>query len=191
MDHSSFGSAIITRLLESRGYSVGFIAQPDWRDPESINVFGEPRLAFIVSSGNMDSMVNHYTVNKKRRKKDAYSPGGQTGLRPDHAVVVYGNLIRRTYRHTPVILGGIEASLRRLGHYDYWSDQVKRSVLLDSGADIISYGMGEHSIVQIAEALDSGIPVSEITYVPAPYTALPVFWNRIISSGCRILTNLS
>ena len=166
VDHSSFGSAIITRLLESRGYSVGFIAQPDWRDPESINVFGEPRLAFIVSSGNMDSMVNHYTVNRKRRKKDAYSPGGQTGLRPDHAVVVYGNLIRRTYRHTPVILGGIEASLRRLGHYDYWSDQVKRSVLLDSGADIISYGMGEHSIVQIAEALDSGIPVSEITYVP-------------------------
>jgi len=166
VDHSSFDSAIVTRLLESRGYSVGFIAQPDWRDPESINVFGEPRLAFIVSSGNMDSMVNHYTVNKKRRKKDAYSPGGQTGLRPDHAVVVYGNLIRRTYRHTPVILGGIEASLRRLGHYDYWSDQVKRSVLLDSGADIISYGMGEHSIVQIAEALDSGIPVSEITYVP-------------------------
>ncbi|MGI6007125.1 MAG: YgiQ family radical SAM protein [Ruminococcus sp.] len=165
VDHSSFGSAIITRLLESRGYSVGIISQPDWRKPESISVFGEPRLAFIVSSGNMDSMVNHYTVNKKRRSKDAYSPGGRIGLRPDHAVAVYGNLIRKTYKHTPVILGGIEASLRRLGHYDYWSDRVKRSVLLDSGADIISYGMGEHSIIELAEALDGGIPVSQITYV--------------------------
>ncbi|MGI6010983.1 MAG: YgiQ family radical SAM protein [Ruminococcus sp.] len=165
VDHSSFGSAIITRLLESRGYSVGMIAQPDWRNPESIAVFGEPRLAFIVSSGNMDSMVNHYTVNKKRRKRDAYSPGGRIGLRPDRAVVVYGNLIRRLYKHTPIILGGIEASLRRLGHYDYWADQVKRSILLDSGADIISYGMGEHSILELAEALDGGIPVSQITYV--------------------------
>ncbi len=165
VDHSSFGSAIITRLLESRGYSVGMIAQPDWRNPESIAVFGEPRLAFIVSSGNMDSMVNHYTVNKKRRKRDAYSPGGRIGLRPDHAVTVYGNLIRKKYKQTPVILGGIEASLRRLGHYDYWSDRVKRSVLLDSGADIISYGMGERSILELAEALAAGIPISQITYV--------------------------
>lgn len=165
VDHSSFGSAIITRLLESRGYSVGMIAQPDWRNPESIAVFGEPRLAFIVSSGNMDSMVNHYTVNKKRRKRDAYSPGGRIGLRPDHAVTVYGNLIRKKYKQTPVILGGIEASLRRLGHYDYWSDRVKRSVLLDSGADIISYGMGERSILELVEALAAGIPISQITYV--------------------------
>lgn len=166
IDHSSFGSAIITRLLASRGYSVGIISQPDWTKPESVQTFGEPRLAFLVSSGNMDSMVNHYTAAKKRRRTDAYSPGGKMGCRPDRAVIVYGNLIRQTYKHTPVILGGIEASLRRLGHYDYWSDRVKRSVLLDSGADIISYGMGEHSIIELAEALDAGIPVSEITYVP-------------------------
>ena len=126
VDHSSFGAAIICRLLESRGYSVGMIAQPDWKDPESIQVFGEPRLGFLISAGNMDSMVNHYTVSKKHRQKDAYSPGGEMGHRPDRAVIVYGNLIRRTYKKTPIILGGIEASLRRMGHYDYWSDQVKR-----------------------------------------------------------------
>lgn len=143
VDHPSFGAAIITRLLESRGYSVGIIAQPDWRKKESIAVFGEPRLGFLVSAGNMDSMVNHYTVAKKHRKQDAYSPGGQMGLRPDRAVVVYSNLIRQTYKHTPIILGGIEASLRRLAHYDYWSDSMKRSVLMDAGADMISYGMGE------------------------------------------------
>lgn len=166
VDHPSFGAAIITRLLESRGYSVGIISQPDWRKKESISVFGEPRLAFLVSAGNMDSMVNHYTVAKKHRKQDSYSPGGQMGLRPDRAVTVYGNLIRQTYKDTPVILGGIEASLRRLAHYDYWSDSIKRSVLMDSGADLISYGMGEHSILEIAEALDKGIPVSSITFVP-------------------------
>ncbi len=165
VDHSSFGCAIICRLLESRGYSVCIISQPDWKNDKSIQEFGEPRLAFIVSSGNMDSMVNHYTVNKKRRHKDAYSPGGKAGLRPDHAVVVYGNLIRRSYKKTPIIIGGIEASLRRLGHYDYWSNSVRRSILLDSGADLISYGMGEHSIIEIAEALEAGIPVSEITYI--------------------------
>ncbi len=135
VDHPSFGMAIISRLLEAHGYRVGIICQPDWRDPDSINVFGEPRLGFIVSAGNMDSMVNHYTVAKRRRKNDFYSPGGEMGLRPDHACVVYGNLIRRTYKETPIILGGIEASLRRLAHYDYWSDKLKRSILLDSGAD--------------------------------------------------------
>lgn len=166
VDHPSFGAAIITRLLESRGYSVCIISQPDWRKKESISVFGEPRLAFLVSAGNMDSMVNHYTVAKKHRRQDSYSPGGQMGLRPDRAVTVYGNLIRQTYKDTPVILGGIEASLRRLAHYDYWSDSMKRSVLMDSGADLISYGMGEHSILEIAEALDKGIPVSSITFVP-------------------------
>ena len=166
VDHPSFGAAIITRLLESRGYSVGIISQPDWRKKESISVFGEPRLAFLVSAGNMDSMVNHYTVAKKHRRQDSYSPGGQMGLRPDRAVTVYGNLIRQTYKDTPVILGGIEASLRRLAHYDYWSDSMKRSVLMDSGADLISYGMGEHSILEIAEALDKGIPVRSITFVP-------------------------
>ena len=165
VDHPSFGSAIIGRLLESRGYRVGMIPQPDWRKKESIQVFGEPRLGFLVTAGNMDSMVNHYTVSKKHRSTDAYSPGGKMGLRPDRASVVYSNLIRQTYKHTPVILGGIEASLRRMAHYDYWENKVKHSILIDSGADLISYGMGEHSILEIAEALQSGIPVQEITYV--------------------------
>lgn len=166
IDHSSFGAAIISRLLESRGFRIGIIPQPDWRKKESIQVFGEPRLGFLVTAGNMDSMVNHYTVSKKHRHKDSYSPGGKMGLRPDMPTIVYSNLIRQTYKHTPIILGGIEASLRRLSHYDYWSNRVKRSVLLDSGADLISYGMGEHSIVEIAEALESGIPIGEITYIP-------------------------
>ena len=165
VDHPSFGAAIIGRLLESRGYRVGMIPQPDWRRKESIQVFGRPRLGFLVTAGNMDSMVNHYTVSKKHRKKDAYSPGGQMGLRPDRAVVVYSNLIRQSYKDSPVILGGIEASLRRMAHYDYWENKVKHSILIDSGADLISYGMGEHSILEIAEALDSGIPIEEITYI--------------------------
>ena len=165
VDHSSFGPAIISRLLESRGYTVGIIAQPDWKDERSIQALGEPRLAFLVSAGNMDSMVNHYTVARKRRHRDSYSPGGRMGLRPDRAVTVYGNLIRRVYKKTPIILGGIEASLRRLGHYDYWSDKIRRSVLLDSGADLISYGMGEHSIVEIAEALEAGIAVQDLTFI--------------------------
>ena len=165
VDHPSFGMAIITRLLEAHGYKVGIIAQPDWKDENSIQVFGEPRLAFLVSSGNMDSMVNHYTVAKKRRNTDAYTPGGGIGKRPDYALVVYGNLIRRVYKNTPILIGGIEASLRRMGHYDYWSDRVKRSVLLDSAADILMYGMGEHSMLELAEALDAGIDVADITYV--------------------------
>ena len=165
VDHSSFGSAIISRLLEAHGYKVAMLCQPDWKDENSIREFGEPRLAFLVSAGNMDSMVNHYSVSKKHRLTDAYSPGGKTGCRPDRAVTVYSNLIRRTYKHTPIILGGIEASLRRLSHYDYWSDKVRRSVLIDSGADLISYGMGEHSIIEIAEALDSGLSIEDITFI--------------------------
>ncbi len=165
VDHPSFGMAIITRLLESHGYRVGVIAQPDWRDPESVAALGEPRLAFLVSAGNMDSMVNHYSVSKHRRKVDAYTPGGRSGARPDHAAVVYGNLIRRTFKTTPVILGGIEASLRRLAHYDYWSDRLKRSILLDSGADLVIYGMGERPVIEVADALDAGLPVDQITYV--------------------------
>ena len=165
VDHSSFGPAIISRVLESRGFRVGIVAQPDWTDAESIDVFGRPRLGFLVSGGNMDSMVNHYTVSKKRRSFDAYTPGGVTGKRPDHATVVYCNLIRRKYKDAAIIIGGIEASLRRLAHYDYWSDSLKRSILLDSGADLISYGMGEHSIVEIAEALDSGIDVKDISFI--------------------------
>ncbi len=166
VDHPSFGAAIISRTLEAHGFKVGMICQPDWRDPASVTVLGEPRLAFLVSSGNMDSMVNHYTVAKHRRSKDFYSPGGKMGLRPDHATVVYGNLIRRTYKHTPLVLGGIEASLRRLAHYDYWSNKLKRSILLDAGADLISYGMGEKSIVAIAEALDAGLDVADLSFIP-------------------------
>lgn len=165
VDHPSFGHAIISRILEAHGYRVGIISQPDWKQKESITEFGEPRLGFLVSAGNMDSMVNHFSVSKKRRSNDAYTPGGVMGKRPDYAAVVYGNLIRQTYKQTPIILGGIEASLRRLAHYDYWSDKVKRSVLLDSGANIISYGMGEKSIVEIADALNSGIAVEDITYI--------------------------
>ena len=159
VDHPSFGHAIISRVLQAHGYSVGIISQPDWKKADSIAALGRPRLGFLVSSGNMDSCVNHYSVSRKRRSTDAYTPGGQMGKRPDHAVVVYGNLIRRTYRDVPIILGGIEASLRRMAHYDYWTDSFKRSVLLDSQADLISYGMGEKSIVEIADALKSGIPV--------------------------------
>lgn len=165
VDHPSFGHAIITRLLEAFGYKVGIIAQPDWKNKESITILGEPRLAFLVSAGNMDSMVNHYTVNKKRRHQDAFSPGGVMGKRPDYATIVYCNLIRQVYKKTPVIIGGIEASLRRMSHYDYWSDKVKRSILIDSGADIISYGMGEHSIIEIADALNAGIDIHDITFI--------------------------
>ncbi|MBN2287498.1 MAG: YgiQ family radical SAM protein [Tissierellales bacterium] len=165
VDHPSFGTAIITRLLERYGYTIGIISQPDWNDPEGFKVFGEPRLGFLVNSGNIDSMVNHYTSFKKRRRVDAYSPGGETGKRPDRAVIVYGNKIREAYKHTPIIIGGIEASLRRMAHYDYWDDKIRRSILLDSAADLLVYGMGEKAIIEIAEALASGIPVDEITYV--------------------------
>lgn len=165
VDHPSFGMAIISRVLEHAGYRVGIICQPDWTDPASISALGEPRLGFLISAGNMDSMVNHYTVNKKPRREDAYTPGGRAGARPNRAVTVYGNLIRRTFKDKPIIIGGIEASLRRLAHYDYWQDKLKRSVLLDSGADILLYGMGERSIVEVADALDGGLPVDQITFV--------------------------
>ncbi len=165
VDHSSFGMAIISRILEAHGYRVGIICQPDWNDPKSISILGEPRLGFLVSAGNMDSMVNHYSVTKHRRHTDAYTPGGEAGRRPNRAVTVYGNLIRRTYKKAPIIIGGIEASLRRLAHYDYWQDKLKRSVLLDSGADLLIYGMGEHAIIEIADALDAGLPIDQITYV--------------------------
>ncbi len=165
VDHPSFGYAIISRILEANGYKVAIISQPDWKDDSSISVFGKPRLGFLVSGGNMDSMVNHYSVSKKKRQSDAYTPGGVMGKRPDYTTSVYCNLIRRTYKDVPIIIGGIEASLRRLAHYDYWSNKLKRSILLDSGADIISYGMGEKSIVEIADALESGIDIKDITFI--------------------------
>ena len=166
VDHPSFGHAIISRILEANNYRVGIISQPDWKNKKSIDIYGRPRLGFIISAGNMDSMVNHYTVSKKRRHNDAFTPGGVYGKRPDYATVVYGNLIRQTYKDISVIIGGIEASLRRLAHYDYWSDTVKRSILLDSGADLLLYGMGERSIVEVADALDSGLDIRDITFVP-------------------------
>lgn len=165
VDHSSFGAAIICRMLESYGYKVCIISQPDWHSTNDFTRFGEPRLAFLVSAGNIDSMVNHYTVAKKRRSKDAYSPGGQAGLRPDRATIVYCNKIRESYKNAAIVIGGIEASLRRLSHYDYWDNKVRRSILLDSGADLLLYGMGEHQIIELAEALDSGLPIQEITYL--------------------------
>ncbi len=165
VDHPSFGHAIISRVLEAAGYKVGILSQPDWKDPSSVTALGRPRLGFLVSSGNMDSMVEHYAVSKKRRKTDAYTPGGVMGRRPDHAVVVYCNLLRRVYGGVPILIGGIEASLRRLAHYDYWSDTIKRSILLDSQADLLLYGMGERSIVEAADALESGIPIQDLTWL--------------------------
>lgn len=165
VDHHSFGPAIISRVLEANNYNVGIIAQPDWKNDKSITILGKPRLGFLVCGGNMDTMVNHYTVAKKRRSTDAYSPNGEIGKRPDRATIVYCNLIRKVYKDIPIIIGGIEASLRRLAHYDYWSDKVKRSILLDAQADLISYGMGEKSIIEIADALASGISIEDITFI--------------------------
>ena len=165
VDHPSFGHAIISRVLEHAGYKVGIVAQPDWKNPASIDVLGRPRLGFLVMGGNMDSMVNHYSVFKHHRKTDAYTPGGVTGKRPDYATVVYCNLIRQTYKDVPIIIGGMEASLRRLAHYDYWSDRMKRSILLDSQADLLLYGMGERSIVEVADALNAGLSVQDLSFL--------------------------
>ena len=193
VDHPSFGPAIISRMLELYGYKVAIIAQPDWKNVESIDIYGEPRLGFLVSAGNMDSMVNHYSVSKKRRSVDAYTPGGEMGKRPDYATIVYCNLIRRKYKKKPIIIGGIEASLRRLAHYDYWSNRLKHSILVDSQADILIYGMGENAIVEVAEALEAGIDVKDITYVKGTayrtkntdnldeFTALPEF-DELVSN---------
>ena len=165
VDHPSFGHAIISRVLERAGYRVAMLPQPDWRDPSSVLEFGEPRLGFLVTGGNMDSMVNHYSVGRHRRRTDAYTPGGATGKRPDYATVVYCNLIRRSFPKIPILIGGIEASLRRLAHYDYWSDSLKRSILLDSQADLLLYGMGERAIVEVADAMNSGLDIHDITFV--------------------------
>ncbi len=166
VDHSSFGPAIISRLLEAEGYTVGIISQPDWHNKESFQALGEPRLGFLVSAGNMDSMVNHYTAHKKVRNEDLYSPGGKAGLRPDRATIVYTNKIREAFgRKIPVIIGGIEASLRRFAHYDYWQDKVRRNILTDSGADILIFGMGERQIVEIANLLNSGVNIKDIKNV--------------------------
>ena len=165
VDHHSFGTAIIGRLLERYGYKVAVLPQPDYKSAEDFQRFGKPRLGFLINSGVVDSMVNNYSVFKHRRKTDEYAPGGKAGNRPDRAVIVYSNRAKEAYKDVPVIIGGIEASLRRLGHYDYWSDKVRRSILLDSKADLLIYGMGERAVVEIAEALDSGIAARDITWV--------------------------
>lgn len=188
VDHPSFGAAIITRTLESRGFKVCILAQPDWNNLEEFRRFGKPRLGFLVSSGNIDSMVNHYSVSKRRRKKDSYSNNGEAGHRPDRAVIVYCQKIRQVYKDATILIGGIEASLRRLGHYDYWDDRVRQSILIDSGADLLMYGMGENSVVEIAEALNAGIEPQYLTYldgtvfktkdlsiIPEDYIMLPSF----------------
>lgn len=166
IDHPSFGAAIIGRVLESQGYKVAIIAQPDWHSVKDFKRFGRPRLGFLVTAGNIDSMVCHYTAGKRPRSDDAYTPGGKAGKRPDRATIVYCNKIREAYARMPIAIGGIEASLRRFAHYDYWDDAVRRSILVDSGADLLMFGMGEKSVVAIADALDAGIPMREITYVP-------------------------
>lgn len=165
VDHPSFGTAVIGRVLESRGYKVGIIAQPEWENNEAFKVLGKPKLGFLITSGNIDSMVNHYTAAKKKRSDDLYSPGGKGGYRPDRATIVYSTKVKELYSDVPIILGGLEASLRRFAHYDYWSNKVRRSILLDSKADLIVYGMGERQIIEIAEALESGIPAKEITFI--------------------------
>ncbi len=162
VDHHSFGTAIIGRLLESKGYRVAILSRPDYKSADDFKRFGKPRLGFLINSGVVDSMVNNYSVFKHRRKKDEYAPAGEAGARPDRAVIVYANRAREAYKDVPVIIGGIEASLRRLGHYDYWSDKVRRSILLDSKADLLIYGMGERAIIEIADALNNGAEISDI-----------------------------
>ena len=165
IDHPSFGPAIISRVLENFGYKVGIISQPDINKNEDFKIFGKPRLAFLVSGGNIDSMVNHYTVSKRKRKKDYYTPNGEMGKRPDRALIRYSSKIRELYPNSAIAIGGIEASLRRLNHYDYWDNSVRRSILLDSKADLLMYGMGEKVIVELADALDSGLSIKDICYL--------------------------
>ena len=166
VDHPTFGTAIISRVLEKEGFRVAILSQPNWRTKDDFMIFGKPRLGFLVNSGNIDSMVAHYTAAKRKRNNDYYSPGGKAGLRPDRALIVYCNVIRQTYGDVPIILGGLEASLRRFAHYDYWDDRVRRSVLVDTRADILTYGMGEKIVVRIAKLLDKGIPIKKIRDVP-------------------------
>ncbi len=190
VDHPAFGAAIITRVLENEGFKVAVLAQPDWRSVKDFKRFGKPRLGFMVSSGNIDSMVAHYTVAKKRRSTDSYSPGGKTGLRPGRAVIVYCNVIRQAYGDVPIIIGGLEASLRRFAHYDYWDDKVRRSILFDSQADIISYGMGERSVAEIAHRLDGGEKISDIRDVRGTCYAVDVRETPYGGAECPSFENV-
>ncbi len=190
VDHPSFGASIITRVLEDAGFKVAFLAQPDWRSDADFKRFGKPRLGFLVSSGNIDSMVAHYTAAKKKRSEDAYSPGGKAGFRPDRAVIVYCNKIREIYGDIPIVIGGLEASLRRFAHYDYWDDKIRRSILFDSQADLLSFGMGERSMVEIAKLLDSGVPVSDIRDVRGTCYSVDVRETPYIGAECPSFENV-
>ncbi len=193
IDHPSFGTAIIARVLEDAGFKVGIIAQPDWRSTEDFKKLGEPRLAFLVTAGNMDSMVNHYTVNKKRRRNDAYSPGGKSGQRPDRATIVYCNRVKEVYKNVPLIIGGIEASLRRFAHYDYWDNEIRRSILFDSRADLLVYGMGEKQIIEIAENLAAGLDIQYIRHIPGTCYIInnlnDIYGYKILDSYREIINN--
>ena len=178
VDHPSFGAAVISRLLEAEGFSIGIIAQPDWTDAEAFKVLGRPEYAFLITSGNLDSMVNHYSSTKKPRRTDAYSPGGRCGLRPDRALIAYTSAARSAYKGVPVILGGIEASLRRLSHYDYWSDKLRRSVLADSKADLLIYGMGERPVIEAAHRLAAGEDIKSLCDIRGTATGLAAKWQR-------------
>lgn len=174
VDHPSFGPSIITRVLEHEGFRVGFISQPNWWKNDDFTVFGKPRLGFFISSGNIDSMVAHYTVAKRKRSTDAYSPGGKAGLRPDRAVTVYSQKVREIYGNIPIIIGGLEASLRRFAHYDYWDDKIRPSILFESGADLISFGMGEKQTAEIAHRLNNGEKISDIKILKAHVMLCPL-----------------
>lgn len=193
VDHPSFGPAIISRVLESNGYKVAIISQPNWHNLDDFKRFGRPRLAFLVSSGNIDPMVNHYTAAHKRRSTDAYSPGGKIGLRPDRADIVYCNCIRQAFKNATIVIGGVEASLRRFAHYDCWDNKVRGSILVDSGADLLLYGMGERSIVEVADAMNSGLDIKDITYIKgsAYLTQTPenVYNGKIIESFEEVKTD--
>lgn len=192
IDHPSFGASIITRVLENKGFRVGFISQPDWKNSESFKIFGKPRLGFFVSSGNIDSMVAHYTVAKRKRSTDAYSPGGKAGLRPDRAVIVYCRKIRENYGDSiPVIIGGLEASLRRFAHYDYWDDKIRPSILFESGADLISFGMGEKQTAIIARRLNSGENIKDMRDIKGTCYAVPVEETPLYGAECPSFENVS
>ena len=190
VDHPAFGAAIITRVLENAGFKVAFLAQPDWHGTDDFMRFGRPRLGFLVSSGNIDSMVAHYTAAKKKRSSDYYSPGGKFGLRPDRAVIVYCNRIREAYGDIPVVIGGLEASLRRFAHYDYWDDKIRRSILLDAQADLLSFGMGERSILEIAKRLDSGENIADIRDIRGTCYSVDVRETPYYGTECPSFENV-
>ncbi len=190
VDHPAFGASIITRVLENAGFKIAFLAQPDWRSAEDFMRFGRPRLGFLVSSGNIDSMVAHYTAAKKKRSSDYYSPGGKFGMRPDRAVIVYCNKIREIYGDIPIVIGGLEASLRRFAHYDYWDDKVRRSILFDAQADLLSFGMGERSMVEIAKRLDAGESISDIRDIRGTCYSVDVRETPYIGTECPSFENV-